>query len=215
MSLRETAHTVTEDYLDLWLIRHGESTHNKLERIQGQLDTDLTELGVKQAELLGKRLAGLHFDSVYSSDLKRALHTAQLASPRQDIIQDTRLREISFGVLEDKHQSELSEEEQAIFDYVKADRYNRGAPEGESWQDHETRMKSWFNDLPATGRVLAFTHGGSVRVTVFAVTGHHPKRYEWNVHFGNTCINRFRFAPSSKLILGLNDTAHLEPLERT
>ena len=120
----------SKDGLELWLIRHGETTHNFERRIQGQFDSELTELGVAQAEKLATRLKHQSFDAVYSSDLKRAHNTAKLALPGADIMLDKRLREISFGSLEDKTQAELTDEEKTIFDHVKADRFNRAAPEG-------------------------------------------------------------------------------------
>lgn len=198
------------DGLELWLIRHGESTHNREGRIQGQFDSKLSGLGIKQAKALATRLAGQTFDLVYSSDLERAHHTARLALPGADIKLDKRLREISFGVLENKTWAELNEEERGILTHTKADRFNRAAPGGESWHDHVERTKRWLQDLPKAGRVVAFTHGGSVRATVFHILNYHPANYEWNVTFDNTCINRFRLSTTSKLILGLNDVAHLE-----
>ena len=198
------------DYLDLWLIRHGESTHNFEGRIQGQLDTKLTDLGVRQAEALAKRLEGESFDEVYSSDLERAHHTAKIALPDADIKLDKRLQEISFGILEGKKREEFSEADKEVYAYFNGDRFNRRIPEGETWQDHIKRTESWLNDLPSSGRVIAFSHGGSIRALVFSILGHHPANYEWHIVFGNTCINRFRFEKRTKLIYGVNDTAHLE-----
>ena len=199
-----------EQRLELWLIRHGETTHNFERRIQGQFDSELTELGVAQAKKLAPRLAQQTFDQVYSSDLKRAHDTAQLALPDADIILDKRLREISFGVLEDKTQDELSDDERDIYVHVKADRFNRAAPGGESWSEHVKRTESWLADLPKTGRVAAFAHGGCVRALVFSILQHHPKNYEWNVVAHNTSISKFSFGESGAFILSLNDAAHLE-----
>ena len=196
--------------LELWLIRHGETTHNFERRIQGQFDSELTELGIGQAKKLSPRLKHRHFDAVYSSDLKRAYDTAKLALPEADIILDKRLREISFGVLENKTQAELSKAEKAIYEHVKADRFNRAAPEGESWLDHVERTESWLAELPETGRVIAFAHGGCVRALVLSILEHHPKSYEWNILTENTSISKFMFRPEGKLILSLNDVAHLE-----
>ena len=200
----------SRDGLELWLIRHGETTHNFEHRIQGQVDSELTDLGVAQAEKLAKRLRKQSFDAVYSSDLKRAHNTAKIALPEAAIILDERLREISFGILEDKTQAELTDEEKAIFEHVKAERFNRAAPEGESWLDHVKRTENWLADLPQTGRIAAFAHGGCVRAIVFSILQHHPEHYEWNVMAWNTSISKFVFGPKGNLILSLNDAAHLE-----
>src|SRR5207302_10930989 len=62
----------------LLLVRHGQSTWNREHRIQGQLDPPLSEEGRRQAERLARRWAGRRFVAAYTSDLKRALETAQL-----------------------------------------------------------------------------------------------------------------------------------------
>ncbi len=61
-------------------IRHGSTEWNRLGKLQGQLDTDLTEEGREQARLLGLRLAKETWDGIISSDLTRARETAQIVS---------------------------------------------------------------------------------------------------------------------------------------
>ena len=82
-----TCSCYSEKVLELWLIRHGETDWNRERRIQGQRQNPLSALGIKQARRLGLRLEAETFDKVYSSDLKRALQTAQLAVPDADICQ--------------------------------------------------------------------------------------------------------------------------------
>ncbi|MCA9797558.1 MAG: histidine phosphatase family protein, partial [Candidatus Eremiobacteraeota bacterium] len=67
--------------LEVWWIRHGQSTWNEEGRWQGHADVPLTELGRQQARSLQARLAGIGFDQVFSSDLERASQTASLALP--------------------------------------------------------------------------------------------------------------------------------------
>ena len=86
----------------LVFVRHGETSWNVEGRIQGHIDIALNPLGAAQAEAVGKRLARERFNSVYSSDLVRAYHTARPAVPDPDrtIIKDPRLRERHLGVLQ-------------------------------------------------------------------------------------------------------------------
>ena len=195
--------------LELWLIRHGETFWNAEGRIQGHLNSDLSDLGVKQAKQLGERLKGEVFDVVYSSDSDRAMQTAGFALPSAELVLDERLREISFGLVEGKTHAELNDEELAWFAHYREDPYNHSIPQGESWKMHIARLADWMSDLPSSGRVIAFSHGGSVRAALFSIVGH-PKRYEWNMSFNNTGITKLRLSKETKMILSVNDTAHLE-----
>lgn len=62
---------------NIYLVRHGETDYNRFGIIQGQLDTNLSELGVEQAKQVGNHLKNVKFDYVFSSDLNRASNTAQ------------------------------------------------------------------------------------------------------------------------------------------
>src|SRR2546421_645446 len=84
----------------LILVRHGESEWNRISRYQGQADAPLSELGLRQAEALGQRLALEKIDAIYASPLQRALRTAEAIArfhPRVPVIQDTALYEIHHG----------------------------------------------------------------------------------------------------------------------
>lgn len=83
----------------LVMLRHGQTEFNAGSRMQGQLDTDLTDLGraqaVAAAEVLAKRQPML----IVSSDLRRAYETAAALGERsgQSVRADTRLRETHLG----------------------------------------------------------------------------------------------------------------------
>jgi glucosyl-3-phosphoglycerate phosphatase len=83
----------------LVLLRHGQTEYNAASRMQGQLDTPLSDLGrdqaVAAAEVLAKRQPLL----IVSSDLRRALDTATALSERSGlpVTVDTRLRETHLG----------------------------------------------------------------------------------------------------------------------
>lgn len=195
--------------LNLWLIRHGETAWNAERRIQGQRNSQLTKLGVRQAEQLGNRLKQASIDYVYSSDSDRAQHTSQLALPGREPQLDKRLRELSYGVIEGKTEAEFSSEEQALRAAVYEDPFNRCMPGGETWLELMDRVSDWMASLPKTGRVVAFAHGGTIRAAVFSLIGR-PKAYEWTLHISNTGITRLRLSEASKGVVTLNDTAHLE-----
>jgi probable phosphoglycerate mutase len=150
--------------LELWLIRHGESTFNAEGRYAGWSDPPLTSAGEAMAQALLPQLAGIHFDGIWRSDQIRTQETARLAGfPSARV--DERLREIYFGQLEGKTHREMGEEWrvrlQSFADFV--------APLGESTADVRRRAECFLAGL-AMGRHLIFSHGGWIR-TIMAESG--------------------------------------------
>jgi broad specificity phosphatase PhoE len=88
-----------ENYCTLYLVRHGQTEWNIADRIQGQLDSNLTEEGINGTNELGERLATIQFDAAYSSDLLRAHRTAEilLVNKNLQITTAKALRERTFG----------------------------------------------------------------------------------------------------------------------
>jgi probable phosphoglycerate mutase len=83
----------------LVLLRHGQTEYNAISRMQGQLDTDLSDLGRNQAVAAAEVLAKRQPLVIVSSDLRRALDTATALSERSGLplAVDTRLRETHLG----------------------------------------------------------------------------------------------------------------------
>ena len=133
---------------------------------QGQLDTKLTEEGVKQAKRLALRIATVQFAHVICSPLQRTRETARHAlslNKHENIIKiDGRLMERSFGSWEGKKFNETT-----------------GIPRigGERWSDVFARVNSFLNDLytlmaskceksRGIPHVLVVTHGGVISVVL-------------------------------------------------
>jgi 2,3-bisphosphoglycerate-dependent phosphoglycerate mutase/probable phosphoglycerate mutase len=83
----------------LVLLRHGQTDHNVEGRMQGHLDSLLTEAGRAQAAAVAPSIAALGPDRLISSDLRRAFDTAQVvaAASGLDVKVDPRLRETHLG----------------------------------------------------------------------------------------------------------------------
>jgi broad specificity phosphatase PhoE len=87
----------------LFIIRHGETEHNKNRIFQGQFNSFLSDTGFEQARLLAKRFKDYKLVNVYSSDLSRAKDTALEVlkfHKNSNLVLDKRIRERSFGELE-------------------------------------------------------------------------------------------------------------------
>ncbi|HLV03719.1 histidine phosphatase family protein [uncultured Georgenia sp.] len=89
--------------------RHGQTDYNAAGRLQGQSDIELNTTGVRQAVLAAPRIAELGPTRIISSDLKRAMRTAEVlgALTGLPVEPDPRLRERSFGVWEGLTQAEI------------------------------------------------------------------------------------------------------------
>lgn len=90
--------------MKFYIIRHGVTEWNAKFRIQGAADIPLAEEGIRLARLTGEALENVDFDICFTSPLSRARQTAELVlGTRKDsvqIIEDERIKEINFGVLE-------------------------------------------------------------------------------------------------------------------
>ncbi|XP_015576717.1 phosphoglycerate mutase-like protein 4 isoform X2 [Ricinus communis] len=91
-------------YTEIIVVRHGETEWNANGRLQGHLDVELNDAGRQQAALVADRLSKEHkISAVYSSDLKRALVTAEIIAAScggLEVIKDADLRERHLGDLQ-------------------------------------------------------------------------------------------------------------------
>jgi 2,3-bisphosphoglycerate-dependent phosphoglycerate mutase len=99
----------------LVLLRHGESTWNKENRFTGWTDVDLSEKGVEEARAAGRLLTreGFEFDVAFTSVLKRAIRTLNLALEQMDrlwlpVEKDWRLNERHYGALQGLNKAETA-----------------------------------------------------------------------------------------------------------
>ena len=83
----------------LVMLRHGQTEYNAGSRMQGQLDTELSDLGRHQSVAAAEVLAKRQPLAIVSSDLRRALDTAVVLGDRvaMPVVADVRLRETHLG----------------------------------------------------------------------------------------------------------------------
>ncbi len=88
--------------MKLFCVRHGETSFNAEGRIQGQLDSQLSELGWRQCRWLADYFAPLSIDAVVASPLSRALDSAQAIAERLrlEVVVEPRLAEIHAGIFQ-------------------------------------------------------------------------------------------------------------------
>ncbi len=117
---------------------HGTTIDNEAGKSTGWAPGELSELGIKQAKELGDIVSDKKFNVFFSSDLKRAVDSAQLGfGDKYEIIQDERLRECNYGDL-----TQAEEEKVNYREHIETPFSN-----GESLKDVENRIKSFLNFL--------------------------------------------------------------------
>jgi probable phosphoglycerate mutase len=141
-------------------IRHGSTQWNRLGKLQGQIDTDLTGEGREQARLLGLRLAKEKWDGIISSDLTRARETAQIVSELSGIPlihTDKRLRERKYGHVEGTTAAEREErwgvdwKQQELGQESDDDLWKR-------WSELEAELIQEYTNQ----KILLISHGGFI-----------------------------------------------------
>ena len=116
---------------------HGTTSDNVEGKCSGWKQVELTDLGRERAIELGKIKKNTVFDVIFTSDLIRAIDSANLAFPNVEHIQDSRLRECNYGELDGKDKSLVVYEEHI----------DKPFPNGESLKDVEKRVKEFMGFL--------------------------------------------------------------------
>ena len=168
----------------LYFIRHGETLLNKLGRVQGWCDSQLTEEGCKAACSLRKSLKGLNISAIYSSVLPQAYATAEIICQGSHVIhKDSRIREWCLGSLEGTTARELMN---IIIKNsgLKADELNTHLPQvcetikafdktgmAEQFDVITARLLSFLKDigdkwLETNGKIIIVTHAFVIKTLI-------------------------------------------------
>ena len=191
--------------MNLLLIRHGETALN-VARVLQPADTPLSARGIAQAEALGQRLAAMNVRAIVSSDLPRALRTAQAiaAATGATIELAPLLQERNFGDWRGQPYDGM-----AIDPLTMAE----APPNGESNAAFERRVAAAFAHIvarqTALGGVLAVVTHGLVIRALLASHVRLPDGVPPPTHLGNTSLSIVG-AASPQMATLLNCTQHLD-----
>jgi probable phosphoglycerate mutase len=202
--------------VEVWLVRHGVTNHNKNRVWQGQRDVPLAPEGLEQARRLAARLErlGLTWTALYTSDLSRAAKTADVLGERLGLTPrpDKRLREVCVGELSGLGRPQVLER---YGDYVKESRrdpWNTRFPGGETLSELAKRVWAFLSEL-GDGRYLVVSHGGAIRAAVLRVLESNDA-IPWRIRLENTSITRLYWPDGVRdegYVHTVGDAAHLEP----
>lgn len=182
--------------MEILITRHGETEWNAQGRLQGHMDSPLTDRGLEQASFLGEAARKAQVACVYSSDLGRASRTAALAAAvvQCDHALDPNLREQCLGLLEgltrDEAQRDYSEAYKA---YIL--RSSLPAMSGlESWDavyDRTVKVLNLIAKKHPGQTVLVVCHGGILDAAFRMAVGL-PRRAERRFSLPNASLSRLQ-----------------------
>ena len=168
------------DSPDLWILRHGETAWNVEERLQGHLDSPLTETGLAQANAQRRILARVLPGPVpvLSSPSGRALRTARIVADAagMPVTTDEALRELYLGAWQGRRVPDIRDElpgEAAADPHL----WKFTAPGGERLEQMIARLNAFLDRLD--GPAVVVTHGLTSRVLRCLVLGLSPRDLAW------------------------------------
>ncbi|MDB5108921.1 MAG: Phosphoglycerate mutase [Mucilaginibacter sp.] len=191
--------------LSVFLLRHGETPYNADgNRYCGRTDASLTSKGVKQAVKVYHQLKDEKFDAVYSSPLRRACFTAQIATGSQQVQTDERITEVYFGNWEGKTKEEFIDEDKSLWDAWIHDPGNtKAGGTGETGMEIIERVNAFFNEMlqkHANETIVVVGHNGINRLYMAYKLGMELKNYR-RIFQENAAITFFELDDTGEITL--------------
>ena len=197
----------------VYFVRHGQTAANAGNIMQGQTDILLDETGLLQADVVAARLKNLSFDLIYSSDLSRALVTAQKIAADREIIVTPQLREWHLGHWQGKSRDDIKTMYSDEFSVYLADRPEFTVAGGESSLEFKTRAENFMRQLVLDHpgkKILCVSHGGFITkvfkyVLQLETLPRRPRIF-------NTALSCFSTADNGRTwqLVFWNDASHLD-----
>lgn len=189
------------------LMRHGQSQWNLENRFTGFHNVELSPQGISEAKLSGQNLAkaGIKFDIVFTSTLKRAYNTAEIALNEAGqgalvagMVKSDDMRERDYGDLTGLNKDETKEKYGADQVQIWRRSYDVQPPGGESLQDVvENRVRPYFEStikpqMDAGKNILVAAHGNSLRALLIILGENTPENInETEIPTGSPLVLEF------------------------
>jgi len=128
------------------VVRHGATAANITHVFQGHTDTGLTPKGVEQAALNASIISKENCNQIICSDLPRAIHTATIMGEVLNIPiqQDSRLREVYFGLWDGMTDGEIKMQYPDLWKERELNKWQFNGYDGESYEKAHQRAKEWL-----------------------------------------------------------------------
>jgi broad specificity phosphatase PhoE len=203
---------------ELILARHGETAWNVEKVFRGRADVDLDEVGVKQAELLGKYLCTWGLEAIYSSPLRRALDTAKTVARYQKVAVRIAegLTDFDYGEWQSLPEQEVKRLYPALLNEWHNSPHDVRIPGGESLEDVTKRAGEVVHGIISghQGNVLVVSHRVVIKVLICHLLGLDNSHF-WNIRQDVCGITVFDYADGHFVLTRHNDTSHLRQLQKS
>lgn len=189
--------TAAQAQLNIYIVRHGQTDWNREGRIQGGTDNPLNSTGRDQAATLGRTLAEVRVDAVYTSSHQRARQTAAVFEGRAPIVAMDELRERFFGKFEganDKDPATVADWNKRRFTWAD------DMEGGESLESQARRAEAALRQIRERhkdgGTIVIVGHGGINPLLVSLLIGVPPQEGASAINQGNDEVYRVELARS-------------------
>jgi phosphoserine phosphatase len=203
--------------MDVLLVRHGETFWNVGEIFRGRADVGLNETGREQAGLVAEHLRDSPIEAVYSSPLKRALHTAQAIAALHglDVIVSAGLNDLNFGDWEGKSVNVVKQSYPRQFEMWEQKPETVTLPGGETLGQVRERALGAVSAALALhqGAVVLVSHRVVHKLLILALLGLDDSRF-WNVTVDPCSVTVFKHTNGRFVLTRHNDTCFLESAGR-
>lgn len=194
----------------LILLRHGRTKANARGLLQGRIDPELDELGLKQAAAAAEAIAATGgIDRVIASPLRRAQMTA--SSLGLPVETDERWVELDYGEWEGKPVRELGAETWERW----RDDLDLRPPGGETLNELGARVRPALEELAvdaANANIVVVSHVSPIKAAVAWSLGVEDG-VTWRMFLGQASVTRLNVQPGSARLVGFNDVSHLAGLD--
>ncbi|ARK28998.1 histidine phosphatase family protein [Halalkalibacter krulwichiae] len=200
--------------MNLYLVRHGESTGNVAGKIQGWKDFPLSNLGRDQAELVAEYFKELPLDYIYSSDLIRASETAEAIATRKNLSVHKwkEVREVHLGPFQGLSRQEIFEK---YPDAASKTILTSGVEGTETIDELTKRCQYIVQQLQIAHKnnnVAIVSHGGFISIfLMYLIAGDQWHTLHRPFQIGNTSISHIEWPKNRRnpIFHYVNRTTHL------
>lgn len=206
-------------HTEVFMVRHGQTDSNIAGLFHGSTDVPLNARGMRQAELVARRVAQLgRLDSLHASPLRRALVTADAIAAVTGLPPTIHpgLAEMNFGDAEGLRLDEMAERYPQLAErFQDLSDHEVGFPSGETRRGFHTRVRMALDEIVSEHqgeRLVVVAHGGVIASLVAQLLDADPNDWQ-RYHVANCSITHVELHTDGPLAHMLNDTVHLEELD--